>query len=193
MGLCDIFCGYRLTLFIIYYLSGDIFYLPEIMEPTTHESKPTGQPEKVENQPTDFKRHFLASTGTFLLDENNFYRLEADHARKLIFLTVLQTWQNFSDVPTLGQHLRNIAGSLVTEFGLIVDLKAVSPDHEGVILAPAIPDRGVLLDAGLTKVANVIPHNATELISGAHSLSVNSVKIRPFHGRAQAENWLTFD
>ena len=160
------------------------------MDPTAFEAKST-QPEQVANHPADFKRLFLASSGNFLVDENPQYRLEADHARKLISLTLSQTWRTFSSVPNLEGQLRNLASATVGEFGMLIDMGSLSPDPDGIILAPAIPARGVLLDAGLTKVANVIPYTCQELIHGPHSLSVNSVKMRPFNIRFYAENWLT--
>jgi hypothetical protein len=163
------------------------------MEPKTPETNPVvpHSSEKVVQPPTDFKHRFLASVGTFLVDENPQYRLEADHTRGLIFLRMLQTWHNFSAVPHLGQQLSDIARAMVNEFGLLIDLSAIHPDSDGVVLAPAIPNRGVILDAGLVKVANVLPHDCDELVHGPHSISVNSVKMRPFHGWIQAESWLT--
>ncbi|MBC7921399.1 MAG: hypothetical protein H7Z75_09960 [Ferruginibacter sp.] len=162
------------------------------MDPTASEVKPT-QPGQAANHPTDFKRLFLASSGNFLVDENPQYRLEADHARKLIFLVLSQTWRTFAAVPSLEEQLRSLASATVGEFGMLIDMSSLSPDADGVLLAPAIPARGTLLDAGLTKVANVIPYNCQELIHGPHSLSVNSVKMRPFNIRFYAENWLTSD
>ncbi len=162
------------------------------MEPTTQESKPT-PPEKQEPKPVDFKHLFLVSAGNFLVEETPNYRLEADHARKLISLTLFKSWQTFSLVPTLDQHLRNIVASLVGEFAFLTDLSALTPNGEGVLLAPAIPSRGFFFAAGLVKVADVIPYNCEEVVHGPHSFTVNAVKMRQFTSRLHAESWLTIE
>jgi hypothetical protein len=173
--------------------SKTFIFILQFMEPKTHETTPTGQPSVPTPvvQPASFKQQFLASVGNFLVGENQVYRLEADHTRSLIFLTVFQPWLSFSAVPNLGQQLRDVALSLVNEFGMLIDLSGVAPDQDGVMLAPAIPNRGLILDAGLVKVANVIPYNCEELVHGPHAISINSVRMRPFQNRIQAENWLT--
>ncbi len=156
------------------------------MEPITNDTRPTGK-----IQSTDFKHRFLASTGIFLVDQNSIYRLEADHARKLIYLTLFQTWHTLAGVPELEHHLRSVANAMVNEFGMLIDFSALTPDSDGTILVPAIPARGAILNAGLVNVANVIPYNCEELVHGSHSFSVNSVRMRPFTNRVQAESWLT--
>jgi hypothetical protein len=163
------------------------------MESKTHETTSTGQPSVPASvaQPASFKQRFLASVGNFLVEENKIYRLEADHTRSLVFLTVFQPWLTYAAVPHLGQQLRDVSLSLVNEFGLLIDLSGVAPDRDDVILAPAIPNRGLILDAGLVKVANLIPYNCEELVHGPHAISINSVKMRPFQNRLQAESWLT--
>jgi hypothetical protein len=156
------------------------------MEPTAHETKSTGHA-----YPSDFKHRFLASTGIFLVDQNSTYRLEADHSRKLIYLTLSQTWHTLAAVPELEHHLRSVASAMVNQFGMLIDFSALTPDSDGTILVPAIPARGAILNAGLINVANVIPYNCEELVHGSHSFSINSVRMRPFINRVQAESWLT--
>lgn len=153
------------------------------------------QPIREQVNPTvevpDFKHRFLASTEPFLVDETDYYRLVTNNSDRRIYLHIKQYWHNYVSVPDLERHLAVIADLMRSDFTMLIDLTSLTVDSEGKIHAPAIPHRDVLLDAGLVKVADVVPYNCQELVHGVHSFSVNSVKSRQFHEVNRAENWLS--
>lgn len=139
---------------------------------------------------SDFMHRFSTSAVPFLIAENPFYNLTADRLRSRLYVKVLQSWDEPGDVPELGGYFSRIAHLMTPPFTLLNDLTALSCDESGTLMAPAFPNKDVLINAGLIKVADLVPYNCDTLVHGLHSFSVNSLRLRYFKDRFQAEHWL---
>jgi hypothetical protein len=136
---------------------------------------------------------FTTSAVPFLIAENEFYKLTADRLRSRLYVTVLQSWDEPEDVPELGSYFSSIAPLMTAPFTLLNDLTTLSCDDSGTLMAPAFPNKDVLINAGLIKVADLVPYTCDTLVHGLHSFSVNSLRLRYFKDRIQAEHWLGDD
>lgn len=142
---------------------------------------------------SDFVHRFSTSAVPFLVAENAFYNLTADRLRSRLYVKVLQSWDEPRDVPELGGYFSRIAPLMTPPFTLLNDLTALSCDDSGTLMAPAFPNKDILINAGLIKVADLVPYNCDTLVHGLHSFSVNSLRLRYFKDRIQAEHWLGDD
>lgn len=157
-----------------------------------NEQHTTGYEIRQDNEP-DFAHEFSVSPGPFVLADNDRYRLTADRIQNRLYLTAKQNWYEAEDVPELGANLVSIAPFMGGRFSFLNDLTGLTPEPDGTLMSPAIPNKSVLLGAGLTKVADLVPPACETLVHGIDSFSVNSVPLRSFKERAQAEHWLTDD
>jgi hypothetical protein len=128
-----------------------------------------------------------------LLGENEFYAFTAQRMHNRLYLTVKQSWYDVSQTPEIAGYIAQVAPLLSEGCTMLIDLTAVTPDEDGSITSPAIANKSALFDAGLIKVAELVPYTCDTLVHGPDSFSVNSVKLRYFKDRMQAEHWLTDD
>ena len=145
------------------------------------------------NSDTDFTHSYTTSTAPFLLGENTYYSLTAHRMHNRLYLTVKNNWYDVDETPELGGYIGRIAPLLSEGCTMLIDLTALTPDEDGSIMSPAIANKSALFDAGLIKVAELVPYECDTLVHGPDSFSVNSVRLRYFKDRAQAEHWLTDD
>jgi Rho-binding antiterminator len=143
------------------------------------------------DETSDFAHRFVTSVGPFLIAENKYYRLVASRFHNRLYLTANAVWEDIDAVPELGSYFARIAPLMSEGFTLLNDLTVLTPDMNGTLMAPAVPNRSVLFRAGLAKVADLVPDSCETLVHGTESFSVNSVPLRYFKNRDQAENWLT--
>jgi hypothetical protein len=142
---------------------------------------------------SDFAHRFTTADTPFVVAENDYYNLTADRMRNRLYLTVFRSWDEPSDVMELGAYFSRIAPLMTDTFTLLNDLTALQPDESGTLMAPGLPNKDVLLNAGLVKVADLVPYECDTLVHGLHSFSVNSLRLRYFKDRSQAEHWLGDD
>jgi transcriptional antiterminator Rof (Rho-off) len=145
------------------------------------------------DEASDFTHRFTTSVTPFLIAENDYYSFTADRMRNRLYVKVLRDWDEPRDVPEIGGYFSRIAPLMNGTFSLLNDLTGLAPDQDGTLMAPAYPNKDVLLDYGLVKVADLVPSACDTLVHGLHSFSVNSVQLRYFKDRLQAEHWLGDD
>ncbi|QHT69122.1 hypothetical protein GXP67_21980 [Rhodocytophaga rosea] len=142
------------------------------------------------DEESDFVHRFTTSVTPFLVAENDVYSFTADRMRNRLYVKAFQSWDDQEDVMEIGGYFNRIAPLMRGTFTLLNDLTALEPDESGTLMAPAFPNKDVLLDAGLVKVADLVPETCDTLVHTLHSFSVNSVRLRYFKDRSQAEHWL---
>jgi hypothetical protein len=141
----------------------------------------------------DFTHNFTTSTSSFVVAENDIYHLSANRLSNRLELIVKKGWYNVNDNQDLGANITRISPLMASDCSLLIDLTALTPDEDGSIMSPAIGNKSALFNAGLTKVAELVPYNCETLVHGPDSFSVNSVRLRYFKDRMQAINWLSND
>jgi Rho-binding antiterminator len=141
----------------------------------------------------DFVHGFTTSSSPFIAGENDMYQLIAHRMRNRIDLVVKQGWYSLRENQELGRDVARIAPLMAEGFTILIDLSALTPDADGTLMSPAIANKNILFNAGLAKVAELVPYNCDTLVHGPDSISVNSVRLRYFKDRLQAENWLDDD
>ena len=152
------------------------------------------QPTKVYHTDSDdFVHQFTTSTSAYLVAENELYQLQAHRLLNRVDLVVKQEWYNLRGNSTLGEHISRIAPLMSEGFTMLIDLSSLTPDADGTLMSPAIANKNLLFNAGLAKVAELVPYTCDTLVHGQDSISVNSVRLRYFKDRVQAENWLSSD
>jgi Rho-binding antiterminator len=176
---------------------GDLHQNERVQENLLGETIPVGQmaseyPLQLDEE-SDFAHRFTTSETPFLIAENDFYSLTADRMRNRLYVKALRSWDEQEDVMEIGSYFSRIAPLMNGAFTLLNDLTALEPDEDGNLMAPAFPNKDVLLDAGLVKVADVVPEDCDTLVHGIDSFSVNSVRLRYFKDHLQAEHWLGDD
>ena len=139
----------------------------------------------------DFGELFYNAEGPIIVGQNDFYKLTLDRLNNLLELRVVKTWESMEEISDLKSQLIQVADFMLEKFGLLIDLTGLLPNEEGVLESPFIPARGILLNAGLVKVADLIPESCNTIVHNRGSFSVNSIKLRSFKERYFAENWLT--
>lgn len=145
------------------------------------------------DEDSDFVHRFTTSVTPFLVAENQFYNLTADRMRNRLYLKVFKSWDEPEQVTELGGYFSRIAPLMNGTFTLLNDLTALRPDESSTLTAPGVPNKHILLNAGLVKVADLVPFECDTLVHGLHSFSVNSLRVRYFKDRLQAEHWLGDD
>jgi hypothetical protein len=141
----------------------------------------------------DFVHAFTTSTSPFIVAESDMYQLIAHRQLNRVELIVKRGWSDVNENRELGGNVLRLAPLLATECSLLIDLTALTPDQEGTLLSPPIANKSALFTAGLTKVAELVPYTCDTLVHGPDSFSVNSVRLRYFKDRLQAESWLHDD
>lgn len=145
------------------------------------------------DEESDFVHRFTTSVTPFLVAESEFFNLTADRMRNRLYMKAFRSWDEPQEVMELGSYFSRIAPLMNGTFTLLNDLTALQPDETGTLVAPGLPNKDVLLNAGLVKVADLVPEDCDTLVHGLHSFSVNSLRLRYFKDRLQAEHWLGDD
>jgi Rho-binding antiterminator len=138
-----------------------------------------------------FNKQWYSTATIIKVEENQFYSLVVDKARNLLELKVFRQWETLDEIPHLKAELLMVSDYMYEKFGLLNDLTSLSVDGEGTLIAPFLPARGILINAGLYKVADLVPDNCDTIVHDRGSFSVNSIKVRSFKDRFFAENWLS--
>lgn len=138
----------------------------------------------------DFVHRFLTEPAPFLVADNEWYELSADRLRHLLYFRPKRTWVDLKDMQELGGHFSRIAPLMGPEFTLLNDLTGITPNEEGTVWAPPMPNKDVLLRNGLVRVADLVAPECETLVHGMDAFSVNSVPLRYFKDRIPAEHWL---
>jgi hypothetical protein len=141
----------------------------------------------------DFVHGFTTSVNPFIVADNDMYLLTAHRKINRLDLVVRQDWYSLSENQELGVYIARIVPLMGMDFTMLIDLTALRPDEDGTIMSPAIANKNILFNAGLAKVAELVPYECDTLVHGQDSISVNSVRLRYFKDRLQAENWLNDD
>jgi hypothetical protein len=141
----------------------------------------------------DFVHNFTTSTNLFVVAENDLYHLSANRLSNRVELIVKKNWYNVNDNRELSANITRLAPLMASDCSLLIDLTALTPAEDGSIMSPAIGNKSALFNAGLTKVAELVPYKCETLVHGPDSFSVNSVRLRYFKDRMQAINWLSDD
>lgn len=149
--------------------------------------------DRGKNYHQDFAHKVYSAGNEALIGQNDFYSLTINKGLNILELKAHKTWESMDDIPDLKSQLIKVGDLMHEKFGLLNDLTALEPNEEGVLEAPFIPARGILMNAGLEKVADLIPPNCNTIVHNRGSFSVNSVKVRNFMDRYFAENWLAKD
>ncbi len=142
------------------------------------------------NGSEDFGKKFYASEEPILVGDNEFYELWVDRINRVLELKVLKLWTSLDSIPDLKAQSIQAADYLNEKFGLINDLTAL-PFNNGVLEAPFMPARGLLINAGLRRVADILPLNCETIVHNRGSFSVNSVEVKSFQDRYFGWNWVT--
>jgi transcriptional antiterminator Rof (Rho-off) len=139
----------------------------------------------------EFNRRYYSSESIIRVSENDFYELVVDKERNLIELKVRNQWETMDEIPDLKQQLYMVSEYMENKIGLLNDFSSLTPDAQGTLIAPFVPARGILINAGLFKVADLVPDSCETIVHDRGSFSVNSIKVRTFKDRFFAENWLS--
>ena len=139
----------------------------------------------------EFDQKFYSPATLIKVAENDFYHLILDKSRNLLELKVLKQWETMDEIPNLKAQLFMISEYIEDKFGLLNDFTLLQPDGDGTLIAPFVPARGILINAGLFKVADLVPASCETIVHDRGSFSVNSIKVRTFKDRFFAENWLS--
>lgn len=142
---------------------------------------------------SDFVHRYTTSTTPFVLGENEYYILTAHRMQNRLYLTVKQNWYDADETPELGGYIAQVAPLMSEGCTMLIDLTGLTPDEDDSLISPAVGSKSALFDAGLTRVAELVPYTCETLVHGPDSFSVNSVRLRYFKDRMQAEHWLTDD
>jgi Rho-binding antiterminator len=139
----------------------------------------------------EFNSQWYSTATVIEVEKNDFYRLIVDKGRNLLELKVYKQWETLEDIPHLKSELLMVADYMYEKFGLLNDLTDLPVNDEGTLIAPFLPARGILINAGLYKVADLVPEACHTIVHDRGSFSVNSIKVRSFKDRFFAENWLS--
>jgi Rho-binding antiterminator len=139
----------------------------------------------------EFNSQWYSTATVIEVEKNDLYNLIVDKGRNLLELKVYKQWETLEDIPHLKSELLMVADYMYEKFGLLNDLTDLPVDDEGTLIAPFLPARGILINAGLYKVADLVPESCHTIVHDRGSFSVNSIKVRSFKDRFFAENWLS--
>lgn len=146
---------------------------------------------KRQNWEEEFKQRYYSIADNVLVGENDYYSLRINKLKNILELKAMQSWDSMDDIPDLKSQLISVVDYLHDQFGLLNDVSSLPVNEDGVLEAPFIPARGILMNAGLVKVADLLPLNCDTIVHNRGSFSVNSVRTRSFKDRYFAENWLS--
>lgn len=160
-----------------------------LLDKPFHTDHPVGQ----QDHQDDFVHGFTTSTSPFVVADHDMYQLHAQRMINRLDLVAKKEWYSVNDNQELGVNIARIAPLMAQGFTMLIDLTALKPDEDGTLMSPAIANKNVLFNAGLAKVAELVPYDCDTLVHGQDSISVNSVRLRYFKDRLQAEHWLNND
>lgn len=146
--------------------------------------------EERKNYHEDFAHEFYAAGNEVLIGENDYYTLIVNKEMNILELKARKYWDSMDDIPELKSQLIKVGNLIHERFGLLNNFTDLLPNEEGVLEAPFVPARGILMNMGLFKVADLLPPNCSTIVHNRGSFSVNSIRVRTFMDRYFAENWL---
>jgi hypothetical protein len=153
----------------------------------------TAHPIQQHDHRDDFIYGFTTSTSPFVVADHDMYLLRAHRMINKLDLVAKKEWYSIKENQELGVNIARIAPLMAEGFTMLIDLTALKPDEDGTLMSPAIANKNLLFNAGLAKVAELVPYDCDTLVHGQDSISVNSVRLRYFKDRLQAEHWLNDD
>lgn len=121
--------------------------------------------------------------------DNDFYSIEADGSKNRIYLTIKGFWQDINQIKGYLDDIKNAANSVNKGFTILSDLTTMkTPTQE--IGELHVKAQQVLVDAGLSKTAEVHPASTVTQLSLKRFSEESGMQKGLFPTREEAEKWL---
>lgn len=120
--------------------------------------------------------------------DNKYYRIEASKEKNRAYLKIFGFWKNPDVVPEYLADWSKAAGMLVKGFTLLTDASEMKT-HPQDVRKLHEQAQGILMKAGVSRVAEVLKDQITELQLDAVAKTTNFPK-QTFRTPEDAEKWL---